>query len=692
MTAASMDSMTGPSDPDRSPAGATTEPIEHDEAWFVRRRMPLFAGAWLASSVIWSGLLVFDEGLRVSAALAALAAELTVLAFMLLGRPIATSLARARALALAAAVAIGWIVLALFADGHGSRDVLGVTLLTLYVVPAFAFGWGWRWELGLELATALPAGALLASFAPSVRPAELTVAFALGSAIAIGVAEGTARNLRATHHHRLAAEARTRELLASRDAYRDLAENVEDMIWSFDLGGRWTYLNAAAERFFGRSRDQMIGRLVTECVVPGSAYPPFQQGLARIAAGEPARIVRIHCSTASGPRWIEAFGSGIFAADGTLAGMRGVGRDVTERVAIDTRLAESEAKFRMVAEAITTPLFVLQGTRLRYVNAAAVKMMGYSEAEHLAMPFWDILHPDDRALARERGLARQRGAQFPPGLDYRVRTKSGETRWIEFTAVATEFEGAPAILGTAVDVTERKRAESALQASLDELRRSEERLRRLARHQVHIRDDERKRLGFDLHDGVCQELIGVAIMVHAVRERLGVSDQAGTDVLERAVGYLNGVVEHLRLLARELRPMLLQDLGLADSLTSLAAGMTSSEREVTVRLVTPIPRLADDLELAVYRIAQEALTNAVRHADARSVVASLTRVDGHLRLEVRDDGRGFDVVTRSGDALGLTGMQERAAALGGTLAVESVVGQGTVVTLECPVEARSGIA
>ena len=132
-----------------------------------------------------------------------------MLAFMLLGRAIVTSLAASpRASRSRPPSSIGWIVLALFVHGHGSRDVLGVTLLTLYVVPAFAFGWGWRWELGLELATALPAGALLASFAPSVRPAELTVAFALGSAIAIGVAEGTARNLRATHHHRLAAEAR----------------------------------------------------------------------------------------------------------------------------------------------------------------------------------------------------------------------------------------------------------------------------------------------------------------------------------------------------------------------------------------------------------------------------------------------------------------------------------------------------
>jgi signal transduction histidine kinase len=252
--------------------------------------------------------------------------------------------------------------------------------------------------------------------------------------------------------------------------------------------------------------------------------------------------------------------------------------------------------------------------------------------------------------------------------------------------VPTEWEGAPAILGTAVDVTERKQADAALRASLDELRRSEERLRRLARHQVQIRDDERKRLGFDLHDGVCQELVGVVIMIHSVRQRLIPLPGADTAVLDRAIGYLNAVVEHLRILARELRPMMLQDLGLADSLASLAAGMTSAERDVRVHLLVPIPRLDDDLELTVYRIAQEAMTNAVRHADAGSIVATLSRDDGHLRLEVRDDGCGFDVVARGTDALGLTGMQERAAALGGRLAVESAVGRGTVVTLACPLE------
>ena len=640
--AARMRTTTGMPELDRPAAEPTSD--DQLQARFLRRRMPLFAGAWIASSAVWSGLLVVDERFRLAGIFATLAAQLAVLGAMLAMRSVATSVLRARALALATATILGWILLALFAPGNGSRDVLGAMLLNLYYVPAFVFGWGWRTQVALQLATALPAATLLTWLAPSVRPAAVMVAFGLGSTIAIAVAEATARNLRAAQRHRRAAETRARELLASRDAYRDLAENVQDIIWSFDLQGRWTYLNAAAERFFGKSRAEMIGRSITEVAVPDPANPRFQDGLERIAAGDPARLVRVHCATATGPRWIEAHGSGVFADDGTLVGMRGVSRDITERVASDTRLTESEAKFRLVCETLTTPVFLFQGVHLRYVNAASIAMMGYSEAELLAMPFWNILHPDERALARERGLARQRGEQFPPSLDYRVMTKSGETRWVEFTAVPTEFQGAPAILGTVVDVTERKRAEAALRISVDDLRRSEERLRRLAQHQTQIREDERKRLGFDLHDGVCQELIGVAIMVHSVRERLAHARQPGIEVLDRAVGYLSAVVEHLRLLARELRPMLLQDLGLADSLSSLAAGMTSPEQEVTVRLGTPIPRLADDVELAVYRIAQEALTNAVRHSEARSIAATLTRADDALRLEVRDDGCGFDVV------------------------------------------------
>jgi PAS domain S-box-containing protein len=374
----------------------------------------------------------------------------------------------------------------------------------------------------------------------------------------------------------------------------------------------------------------------------------------------------------------------VYDQNGRMIGVRGVSRDITERIVLDTQLRESEAKFRMLAEAIAIPVFLVQGTRVRYVNAAAVQMLGYSEAELLAMPFWEILHPEDQPSVRARAEARQQGAALSPSLEYRVVTKPGEVRWVDFTAVLIEYEGLPTILGTAVDVTERKRAETALHASLEDLRQNEERLRRLARRQVAIREDERKRIGFDLHDGVCQELIGVGILIASARERLPLDASEPAAALARAIAYVNDVVEHLRVLARELRPMLLHDLGLEVSLGSLAAGHTTPDRPVEARFATPIPRLAEEVELAVYRIAQEALTNAVRHADARSIAITVTVSvsDGALRCEVRDDGRGFDPRSRHADALGIAGMQERATALGARLTIESTPGGGTTVTLE----------
>jgi len=133
---------------------------------------------------------------------------------------------------------------------------------------------------------------------------------------------------------------------------------------------------------------------------------------------------------------------------------------------------------------------------------------------------------------------------------------------------------------------------------------------------VAIREDERKRIGFDLHDGVCQELIGVGILIASARERLPLAARESAATLAQAVAYVNDVVEHLRVLARELRPMLLHDLGLEVSLESLAAGLTTAERPVEMRFAGPIPRLAEDVELAVYRIALEALANA--DLDARA--------------------------------------------------------------------------
>ena len=127
-------------------------------------------------------------------------------------------------------------------------------------------------------------------------------------------------------------------------------------------------------------------------------------------------------------------------------------------------LAESETRFRRLAETAPCAIFIYQGERFTYVNEAASTVAGYSRAEFLGMSFWDLVHPDMRELVRERGLARQRGEEVPPSYELQIVRKDGEERWLSFSAGRIDFAGAPAALGAAFDVTEKKRAEEQVRA------------------------------------------------------------------------------------------------------------------------------------------------------------------------------------------------------------------------------------
>jgi diguanylate cyclase (GGDEF)-like protein/PAS domain S-box-containing protein len=148
--------------------------------------------------------------------------------------------------------------------------------------------------------------------------------------------------------------------------------------------------------------------------------------------------------------------------DGNVEGRVFSFRDVTERKAAEESLRENENKFRTMAETVAAAVFIFQGTKMRYVNSAAEAATGYTRTELLEMDFWDVIHPDHRELVRERGMARQEGGDVPNRYEVKIVTKRGQERWVDFTAGMVEFEGQRAVLGTAFDVTERRRAEEAL--------------------------------------------------------------------------------------------------------------------------------------------------------------------------------------------------------------------------------------
>lgn len=136
-----------------------------------------------------------------------------------------------------------------------------------------------------------------------------------------------------------------------------------------------------------------------------------------------------------------------------------ISHDITERKRAEQALQESEAKFRTLAEMTAAAICIYQGNRMLYVNPAAKAITGYSQDEMLAHDFWEVIHPDFRDLARERGLARQRGEAVPPNYELQIVTKAGETRWVDATMGMIEFKGETAVLGTIFDITERKQAE-----------------------------------------------------------------------------------------------------------------------------------------------------------------------------------------------------------------------------------------
>ncbi len=511
------------------------------------------------------------------------------------------------------------------------------------------------------------------------RWVEVTASPVLDENGAVVGARGISRDI----HERMASEAALR---TSEARYRGLVESQHELVVRLDAQGRFTFVNDAYATKFGTTPDALLGTSFL-ALVHQADHGRVLAAMAGMARPPHRAFIELRNLTASGVRWIAWDGGVVVDADGRMVEAQAVGRDVTERRASEDALRESEERFRSAFDdaAIGMALTTTSGQTLR-VNAALCAMLGYSERELLACTIEDVVHPDDRGpIEVDRGrLAEGHAPSYR--AERRYRHKDGHLLWVQVTAsIVRDVTGAPLyFLGQIQDITEQHLAEQALRESVVELQRSEQNLRLLARRQVVIREEERKRVGFDLHDDVCQELVGVGILVESLRRKLGPTSTEHAADFARVVGYLGEVIEHLRLLARELRPLMLRDLGLDGSLSSLADGMSTDTLAVTTDFRTPVPRLEEETEVSVYRIAQEAISNAVRHAGARTIVIMLAATDAELTLTVRDDGRGFDPAVRPAVALGLASMEERALALGTRLDLRSAPGAGTSVTLACP--------
>ncbi len=230
------------------------------------------------------------------------------------------------------------------------------------------------------------------------------------------------------------------------------------------------------------------------------------------------------------------------------------------------------------------------------------------------------------------------------------------------------------------DVTERVRAE-------DALRSSQEVLRKFSAVANSIREQEKSRIARELHDELAQALTALKMDVAWVTQRLPVGQQMLEDKLAKMLTMLDNTVIATRRIAADLRPLLLDDLGLVPATEWLVQNfMDRTGLACDLTIATPELVLPEPYATAVFRILQESLTNVAKHAHASLVEVSLDQADGLFTLSVRDNGCGFDVSNpRKPDSYGLVGLRERAFLVGGEVEVESGHGRGTLIEVRIPI-------
>jgi signal transduction histidine kinase len=364
--------------------------------------------------------------------------------------------------------------------------------------------------------------------------------------------------------------------------------------------------------------------------------------------------------------------------------------DVTERRRAQAEAEAAAALFRQVTEAAPGMLYVidLETGVVEHLNRGYLAFLpdGPSRGVEATQALWALVHPADvPALRRHRRACLALADGAVGEITLRLRLADGSLRWMhsQRRAIARGADGrVTRLVCSAQDVTS--------------LRHSAETLQQLTRRLLTMQDDERRRIARDLHDSTAQNLLGASLAIRAALAKSGASAE-----LDEALELIEGSQQEIRTLSYLLHPPLLDEMGLPAALAWYADGF-SKRSGLPVALDLPdrcaeagrLP-LSREAETAMFRVAQEALANAWRHARASGITIGL-RLDGEggrrmVRLRIADDGQGMEA--RSGCAgLGLASMRERMKAVGGTLSLESRPGTGVVVeasSLAGSVEASS---
>lgn len=462
-----------------------------------------------------------------------------------------------------------------------------------------------------------------------------------------------------------------------KERFRSLVDNTTDWLCEIDNDIVYTYVSQKIKALLGYEPEEVIGKTLF-CFMPTEERKRFKRYFQHIIkCGKPfVELESIMLHKDGRLVTLEISGVPFFYTEGQFQGYRCIGYDITNRKQAEDALREHEEFSSNLLNHAPNPILVINhDSSIRYVNPALERLTGFSHSDLVGTkppyPWWpketrEKASMDLHAIL-EHGL--QRVEEFCIG-------KEGVPFWIEVTSVSVKHHGnLQYYLSNWVDITEQKRLREDMQFYINKMTMAQE--------------AERKRIARDLHDDTIQSLSDLYADIDELiqsGDKLGSQDYSRLEQFQRK---LSRIIRETRRFSHELRPGILDRLGIIPSIELLIAETQNSGLNCRFDVIGPKQRLCPDAELMLFRITQEALNNARRHSKASGAVVKLEFTSDIIKLEVTDDGIGFRLPkTLSSFAskgnLGLIGMKERATLLNGSFSVKSEVSKGTTVAVTIP--------
>jgi PAS domain S-box-containing protein len=457
------------------------------------------------------------------------------------------------------------------------------------------------------------------------------------------------------------------------------------------------FISSRCWEYLGRTPEEIMDQpqLWLEAIHPGDRAMYYSETLRASNELTPITIEVRVISTTGQVRWLGMQSVPIRLECGDLL-FNGVALDVTQRKQreaelrrardeLDWRmqqrtdqLSSSEQRFRQLAENIEETFWIATPDKSEtiYISPGYERIFGRSCQSLYDNPksFLEAVHPEDRRRVQE-SLPLQAKGQFEQ--EYRMIRPDGTVRWIWSRAfpIVNEKGEVYRIAGLAQDITKRKLAE-------EKLKREE----RLSRRLLDLQERERQLLAHDIHDGFVQDVTGAKMLLEGLRHRIENRGTYRPEELRVIEDLLSKAIREGRRLIGDLRPLIIDEEGVIEAINYLVAeNCSKGSVAIAFEQKVKFQRLPPLLEGTIFRIVQEALTNIRRHSKATQAAIRLDERDGTLRIEVRDNGIGFDPAKLPEDRFGVRGIAERARLFGGTARIESIPGRGTRIYVKLPI-------